>query len=108
MADEYIKRRDAIDHINDFVRVNKFYHPHSNCKTIPIAEAISRIYETPSADVQEVRHGEWKEDSRPSFGCQWYFRKCSVCGYQRDDCDPCLDSYFCPNCGSDLRKEKHD
>lgn len=54
MADEYIKRSDAIDYIEDFVLMNKYYHPYSKRTTIPIAEAIARINETPSADVAKV------------------------------------------------------
>ena len=53
MAD-YIKREDAIDYIEGFVLMNKYYHPYSKRTTIPIAEAIARINETPSADVQPV------------------------------------------------------
>lgn len=69
------------------------------------------IYTTPTADVQEVRHGKWIEYDN---GIQ----TCSECGYMTEDCtekkysqdgDYCyLCEYeykFCPNCGAKMDKE---
>ena len=111
MADEYIRREDAIDYIEGFVTMNKYYHPHSKRTTIPIEEAIARINETPSADVQPVVHGKWipeieqmeteysdsTEVHLETFQTGW---KCSEC----DDYSV-FDSNFCPNCGADMRGE---
>ena len=91
MAD-YIKRSDAIDYIEDFVLMNKYYHPYSKRTTIPIAEAIARINETPSADVAEVRHGKWEL----AWSSNVY--KCSLCKFKYRYIDN-----FCPNCGADMR-----
>ena len=54
MMADYIKRKDAIDYIESFVRMNKYYHPYSKSTTIPITEAIARIELIPSEDVQPV------------------------------------------------------
>ena len=102
MADEYIKRKDAIDYIEGFVRMNKYYHPYSKSTTIPIAEAIARINLTPSADVVEVKHGEWlpiidgnEYGESYQVGCY-----CSNCGVQLS-----WEFAFCPDCGCDMRKD---
>ena len=80
MTEEYIRREDAIDYIEGFVTMNKYYHPHSKRTTIPIAEAIARINETPSADVQPVVHGEWEtEICDDGYGAYNLF-VCSLCG----------------------------
>ena len=57
----------------------------------------------PTADVEEVRHGEWETDF-----CDYV---CSVCGGHISDCT--LDDYsepnYCPNCGAKMDgKEKND
>lgn len=48
------------------------------------------INETPAADVQEVRHGEWKERMSCSSSV-----KCSVCGNSHE-----YETTYCPNCGA--------
>ena len=58
----------------------------------------------PTADVAEVKHGEWivlyDEDS-PQDGI-W---KCSICDYIRfvDDTTP---TNYCPNCGAKMRPQE--
>lgn len=44
----------------------------------------------PAADVQEVRHGEWKERMSCSSSV-----KCSVCGNSHE-----YETTYCPNCGA--------
>lgn len=44
-----------------------------------------------AADVQEVKHGRWKETTTED---PCYYR-CSECGRQTDD-----EYNYCPNCGS--------
>ena len=73
--------------------------------SIPIDVFKSR----PSADVVEVKHGKWIENSTGTS------HKCSICGcpvlyvFERDlsyreysDYCECL-SNFCPHCGADMR-----
>ena len=97
MAD-YIKRSDVIEEVNWYL--NEF----CECEYafMPLRGAIKCI---PSADVQPVVHGKWEEGSRQTLLGEWFFIKCSVCGYQREDDDTEHNTYFCPNCGADMRKD---
>lgn len=53
----------------------------------------------PTADVRENVHGEWLHIS--DGYCD--FLKCSQCGKPTDS-----QSNFCPNCGADMRGDKHE
>lgn len=65
--------------------------------------AVKILMEAPAADVQEVRHGEWKKDD--SEGCY-----CSVCEWYADyDYDYVTnyglgndDFIYCPHCGAKM------
>ena len=86
MADEYIKRSDALNEIHRF----RGYIDEDMEYRMNIA--FKRLL---SADVQEVRHGEWI----PYGGLKG---KCSVCG------KAVVDKYganFCPNCGARMDGE---
>ena len=60
------------------------------------------IMAIPSADVAEIRHGEWVKDED---GCMI----CSECGYP-DEINQIsgefMRSNFCPDCGADMRGNK--
>lgn len=71
-------------------------------------DPITMVHETkkmtdfPTADVAEVRHGRWIDVDDDT--CM-----CSVCNKEWNFFDN--DTYrflFCPNCGSDMRKETED
>jgi hypothetical protein len=53
------------------------------------------IDEMPSADVVEVKHGEWRPE-RTRFG--FYCNNCKMYSY--------WSTNFCPNCGADMRERK--
>ncbi len=57
----------------------------------------------PSADVVEVKHGEWTEEyieeEDPLFRRRWL---CSACG----DWNSHGKTPFCPYCGADMRERK--
>lgn len=55
--------------------------------------------ETPTADVQEVRHGKWKLDR---FGNAW----CSLCHHCGNNDAEASD--YCPNCGAKMDLEESD
>ncbi len=56
-----------------------------------ILTALNAIVTMPSADVVEVKHGKWEEDSG-NIACS----EChTIWLYRRTD--------FCPNCGADMR-----
>ena len=70
-------------------------------------EELDRICEhCPLNELEEVEvvHGEWIDNGLDSWdGSTYYFRKCTSCGYERDDCNPDYDTPYCPNCGADMR-----
>ena len=76
-ADEFVKR--------------VIQYPRQSTKTIGLALA-----DTPTADVQEVKHGKWEK--------MWhsYFKQelpcCSVCGHFS-----AMRWKYCPECGADMR-----
>ena len=58
-----------------------------------IRKALRCIAEAPTADVEEVRHGEWK------INCDGYYPYCSECGYE-----PNRMTKHCPECGAVMNK----
>ena len=50
------------------------------------------IDDTPTADVVEVKHGEWIYD-------HWCEFKCSICGHWSQT-EPRGKEKYCPNCGA--------
>ena len=80
-ADEFVKR--------------VIQYPRQSTKTIGLALA-----DTPTADVQEVKHGEWKVAmlDHESMGCRPKVHYCSVCNHITT-----FRTFFCPNCGADMR-----
>ena len=54
------------------------------------------INEQPTADVQEVKRGEWKEDVLDNIVC-------STCGESFNICDNDTERFiYCPNCGAKM------
>ena len=64
------------------------------------------INEVPTADVVEVRHGEWiviTEERDTIFGkAKLQHKECSVCGYPMGVCG----SIYCGNCGAKMDGER--
>ena len=52
------------------------------------------IEDAPTADVQEVRHGEWVDNGIQDS----MLSECSLCGFP---CGACTFN-FCPNCGAKM------
>lgn len=70
-------------------------------------EQLKHMIDTiPTADVVEVKHGEWHLlDDCANEGVY-----CSVCHkkvYRKDYANQKLKSKFCPNCGADMRGENN-
>lgn len=61
------------------------------------------IDKMPTADVVEVRHGEWIKQIR-DYGkyCITEGFECSICGLELMD----NDYNYCPECGADMRGER--
>ena len=72
--------------------------------------ALCDIAEQPTADVVEVRHGEWKlYGNDDDIGCSYF---CSLCAWNMDE-DEYLDNWshfkYCPNCGAKMNgKDDND
>ena len=97
MADEYIKRSDALD------AVFHQYCASSDETEEALGNAIEEIRAIQTADVQEVRHGMWmpiiegnEYGESYQVGCF-----CSECGVELG-----YESPFCPDCGADMRGNK--
>lgn len=57
-----------------------------------------------SANVVEVRHGEWIED----YNYGWWHYNCSLCDYgysHRHSVDKDKQYKYCPNCGAKMEGE---
>lgn len=65
-----------------------------------VEDACEAVKKTPAADVEPVRHGEWKPTSTPSyFGGVIY--ECSLCGAKDGDHSSILGIY-CWRCGAKM------
>jgi hypothetical protein len=92
-----------------------FHHGTMAVKSV-LSVFVDLLEKQPTADVVEVKHGEWMPyESEEPYGDEsettWY--KCSFCG--TDAIGRCYDdewySYpirtdYCPKCGADLRTPK--
>lgn len=96
MADEYIRKQEAIDIVV------------FECgKWTGLAKEISKqLKQLSAANVVPVVHGRWIDDGT-EFGCQ-----CSECGKSLDDYVAPTEyaslneiPNFCPNCGARMDKE---
>ena len=69
---------------------------------IPLSDVRKALQMTPSADVQEVRHGRWI--SNDLGGYKWFYY-CSECDWV--DGYPFNDRHkYCPHCGAKMDKEE--
>ena len=85
---EYIERGALIEKISKIKPSGAF--------TEALNELMLKIIsEQPTADVQEVRHGDWIKSKNE--------RKCSICGYFYFTNTKSFN--YCPNCGAKMDKE---
>ena len=63
---------------------------------IPLSDVRMALQMTPTADVQEVRHGKWEKCKECC--CEY---RCSVCEYEL-----CRTTNYCPNCGAKMDGEE--
>ena len=102
MADEYIKRSEIHDLVNNDTSFGLYKEDDSGCDVaFSISEVHRMIDKIPSADVQPVVHGEWLPST-----CEYsnYNYDCSVCGcneYRQIGRNGKHKRFnFCPNCGA--------
>ena len=85
MENEYISKDQLTTILND-----------TDGSVLSLLTAVKKIQELPSADVVEVKHGEWQYD------CACDLFNCSQCGdYMARNVYP-----YCPWCGADMRERK--
>ena len=48
---DFIKRSDAVEYVMSILDVNKYYHPHSKSRNVPIDEVVDMINQVPAADL---------------------------------------------------------
>lgn len=69
---------------------------------IPLSDVRKALQTTPTADVQEVRHGRWISNDLGGYKWTYY---CSECGWV--DGYPFNDRHkYCPNCGALMNGER--
>lgn len=95
----YIDADKLIDHIKDLPtwreilgigwRATKYPNGMFDCNDV-----INSIEDAPTADVAEVKHGEWVDNEIQDS----ILSKCSVCGFS---CGAYTFNY-CPNCGAKM------
>lgn len=60
----------------------------------------------PTADVAEVRHGEWVHTD---YAMHWLGKdECSECTYHTSDRDDLSHLKYCPNCGARMDGDEDD
>lgn len=81
---QYIEREAAVETLKEksLKMFNAYYKGYVN--------AIRDLIDIPFADVQEVRHGRWKERMSTSSSV-----KCSECGNSHE-----YNTAYCPHCGA--------
>ena len=97
---EYIEREALLEDIGETV----LFSVRGGAK-LPTPEmrgsnkVIDRIKSAPTADVVEVRHGEWVKNESVADVCGEY--RCSLCGFMYCEADPKYPPYkYCPECGA--------
>ena len=95
MRAEYIEREAALDIVNDW-RNQLIPTYGENDEYVKCLETVAEHLESlHAADVRPVARGKWIHFSRSD--------ECSVCGYDTGKYE--APTWFCPNCGADMRGE---
>ena len=68
---------------------------------IPLSDVRKALQMTPTADVQEVRHGRWIYTE-----CEFNLPKCSICGSHSHDATYADRDKFCSRCGAKMDGER--
>lgn len=115
MSKRYIDAEEAEKNIRKCLDIQPPELVPSICKKVEDI-AVDAVRLTPTADVAEVRHGEWKEHGRYTRGnIQWIGLICSECHFSiakkvnLDDETTMIDNYlYCPGCGVKMDGDTRD
>ena len=72
-------------------------YPGSNGEEKSVHAWNRRVGELPTVDVQEIKHGEWREHNKIYI--------CSQCGYSFENEGYIAFFNYCPNCGARMDGE---
>ena len=102
MPKEYIERKALLNALKEERKNGNFVFTSKWIKEI--------MDNLPTADVVEVKHGEWRDKDWSGIAVKGYMA-CSQCNVMIPRCECteyCLNYlYFCPNCGAKMdRKDK--
>lgn len=98
----YIERKQVLELIANIMQDCKVRHKH---------RALNRnIKQIPSADVVEVKHGEWETEKEDiEWGNSLKRKYCSICRerphFDRTEYEFILTDY-CPHCGAKMDRKK--
>lgn len=94
---EYIEREEVVKRIDlSITSWGRDCNSNSTAMVNAYKDVLSRLESIPTADVQEVRYGEWRPDD-------YEYNHCSECGYEHDTRE--YVTPYCPNCGAKMDKE---
>ena len=131
---DLIDRKELGAAIDNWLAIDRYYHPYSKQKTIPVSELVDIIKLLPSAQ-PEYRMDEWCTDCKeydqekhccPRFNHviratlqevqaerkmgKWTINDCHAAVYKYH-CSECGANHrarydYCPSCGADMRGEQ--
>ena len=106
---ELFKQDIKMRYCNNCARPNDI-----KCRACHVDDMLGEIEDAPTADVVEVKHGEWLQE----WEYQYYeddcdeipYIRCSLCGHEEWNIEKvCCDApNYCSNCGADMRGVKND
>lgn len=91
---EYIEREELINQIR--LMVNRSSVVETSLSDISAKTICGLILEAPTADVVEVKHGEWITPTKIK-SMNIAVPHCSLCGNV-----PCDKAFYCPYCGAKM------
>ena len=87
-----------------YIDVDKLIAEYDRVHIGPAGGARKLMEDAPTADVAEVKHGEWIEVNHTGTNrrhIKYTTKKCSVCGYYNGR----RKTKHCPNCGAKMDGE---
>ncbi len=102
MTKEYIEREKAIKEAIAERDLHSPFTPELSGWRVGAEKVANRLASIPTADVEEVRHGQWKLHDNGDGTCS----RCGI--YQKHIWD--MDGWqnFCGHCGADMRDGRRD
>lgn len=105
---DYISREETINKLDDLCDIVCQYSKKQRsvmCGACPLGSAFDAIEELPTADVVERKKGKWKTVmlDHEAFGVRPTTFYCSECHQITT-----FRTFFCPNCGADMRQEAEE